>query len=408
MEERAPLQQPTSSITVSARDGVDDSVSVRAVYADELLLPWLRRLTEQLPGVRLFDSHTHLGGNDPEGWRCSPDELLGALALVEGRAAVFPLMEPGGYRAANDAVLAVAEASGGRLVPFCRVNPGAKPMDELERCLAAGARGVKLHPRAERFDLQHPGVAEVLAVAAERRLPVTIHSGLGIPSLGRDALALGERFPQAPLILAHLGVTDLAWIWQRLADHPNLFFDTAWWNPADHLALFALVPPARILLGSDAPFGTPAAAAIVAIRCALQVGLTAAQVESVAGGQFERILAGDEPVDLGPPPPGPPPARAPLVERVFTLLVAALARMLEGRAADSLVQLARLGCQVDGEDRAGSVLRGVADLLDRQQRYAQTTALDGRRAAGFHLVLAAAALAATPDAPVPAAVRDSE
>jgi hypothetical protein len=306
-------------------------------------------------------------------------------------------MEPGGYGAANDAVLAAAAGSEGRLVPFCRVDPGAEPVRELERCLAAGARGVKLHPRAERFDLRHPGVADVLAVADERKLPVTIHSGLGIPSLGRDALALGERFPQAPLILAHLGVTDLAWIWRRLDEHPRLFFDTAWWNPADHLALFALVPPGRILLGSDAPFGTPAAAAIVAIRCALAVGHTGAQIEAVAGGQFERLLAGQDPLDLGPPP-GPPPPRPPLVERVFTLLVAALARMLEGRSGEGLVQLARLGCQTGSEDGNG-VLSAVAELLDHQQHYAQTTALDGRRAAGFHLVLAAAALAATPDLP---------
>src|SRR6266542_4024725 len=274
------------------------------MYADELLLPWF----------------------------CS---------LVEGRAVVFPLMERAGYREANDAVLAAAAASDGRLVPFCRVDPHADPVGELERCVAAGARGVKLHPRAERFDLRHPGVAAVFGFAAERRLPVTINSGLGIPSLGRDALMLGERYPQAPLILAHVGVTDLAWIWRGLGEHPSVFFDTAWWNPADHLALFALVPPSRILLGSDAPYGTPAAAAIVAIRCGLQVGLTATQIEAVAGGQLERLLAGDDPLDLGPAP-GPTQTRPPLLDRVFVLLVGALARMLEGTPADGLVQLAWL------------------------------------------------------------------
>jgi predicted TIM-barrel fold metal-dependent hydrolase len=353
------------------------------VYADELLLPWFRSLVEGLPGVRVFDAHTHLGGNDPDGWRCSPGELTDALALVGGRAAVFPLMERAGYREANDAVLAAAEASEGRLVPFCRVDPRADPAGELERCLAAGARGVKLHPRAERFDLRHPGVADVLALAAERRLPVIVHSGLGIPSLGRDALTLSERYPEAPLVLAHVGVTDLAWIWRRLADHPRLFFDTAWWNPADHLALFALVPPGRILLGSDAPYGTPAAAAIVAIRCALQVGLTGAQIEAITGGQLERMLAGAGPLDLGPAP-GPGAPRPPLLDRVFALLVGALARMLEGTPADSLVQLARLGCQVDADTEQAHVLQSVGELLDRQQRYAQTRPLDGGRAAGFH------------------------
>jgi predicted TIM-barrel fold metal-dependent hydrolase len=368
------------------------------MYADELLLPWLRSLLERLPGVRLLDAHTHIGGDDPDGWRCSPAELTGALALAGARAVVFPLMDRAGYREANDAVQAAAAASDGRLVPFCRVDPHTDPIRELERCLAAGARGVKLHPRAERFDLRHPGVAAVFASAAERRLPVTIHSGFGIGSLGRDALMLAERYPDTPLILAHLGVTDLAWIWRRLGGHPSLFFDTAWWNPADHLALFALVPPGRILLGSDAPYGTPAAAAIVAIRCALHAGLTAAQIEAVTGGQLERILAGDNPLDLGPAPGSPPP-RPPLLDRVFALLAGALARMLDGRTATGILRLARLGCQADPGSQEAPLLQDIAELLDRQQRYAQTTPRDGRRAAGFHLVLTAATLAATPGPP---------
>lgn len=387
-------------VEVTRFDVPGHGLACASVYSDELLLPWLRSLVGQLSDARLFDAHTHLGGNDPEGWTCSSGELTESLALVEARGVVFPLMERGGYREANDAVLAAAAASEGRLVPFCRLDPHADPVAELERCLATGARGVKLHPRAERFDLRDPGVAAILAVADERRLPVTIHSGLGIPSLGRDALTLAERYPQARIVLAHVGVTDLAWIWRELADYSNVFFDTAWWNPADHLALFALVPPGRILLGSDLPFGTPAAAAVVAIRCALEVGLTDAQVASVIGGQLERLVAGEKPLDLGAAP-GPAPQRAPLIDRVFVLLVGALSRMLEGTRADTLLQLARLGCQVDAGSKEAAALEAVAELLERQKRYAATTELDGRRAAGFHLVLAAAAVAAAPSAALP-------
>jgi uncharacterized protein len=371
------------------------------VYSDELLLPWLEALLKQSSRPRLFDAHTHLGKNDPEGWTCSADELIEALALVGARGVVFPLMERAGYREANDAVLAASAGADGRLVPFCRLDPGAEPVRELERCITAGARGVKLHPRAERFDLQHPGVAAIFAAAEERRLPVTIHSGLGIPSMGRDALTLSERYPRTSLVLAHVGVTDLAWIWRRLDDHPNVYFDTAWWNPADHLALFALVPPGRILLGSDIPFGTTAAAAIVAIRCGLELGLTDEQVASVIGGQLERLLAGQEPLAMGMAPGGVP-SRPPLLERAFALLVAALSRMLEGRPANGVLQLARLACEVSSDEPEAPAFDAVAELLDGQRRYAETTSFDGRRAAGFHLILAAAAIAAAPNAPLPA------
>jgi hypothetical protein len=65
------------------------------------------------------------------------------------------------------------------------------------------------------------------------------------------------------------------------------------------------------------------------------------------------------------------------------------------------VQLARLGCEVDADTEGARLLEAIAELLDRQQHYAATSSLDGRRAAGFHLVLTAAALAATPNARLP-------
>ncbi len=368
------------------------------MYSDELLLPLYRRLAGRLPGLRLFDAHTHLGDHDPDGSHLALPDLLDALRLADAQAVTFPLMEPGGYRQANTAVIAAAAASEGRLVPFCRIDPRQDPVAELERCCAAGARGVKLHPRAERFDLRHTGVHAVVAAAAERALPVVVHSGLGIPSLGRDALALAARYPEAPLVLAHVAATDLAWIWRRLPDHPSLFLDTAWWNPADHVALFSHVPPGHILFGSDAPYGTPVAAAIVAIASALGTGLSPAQAEAVAGGQLRRLLAGEpvpDALDLGPAP-GPPAPRPPLVDRVFTMLVGALARMLADAATGDLLELARLGCNTGDDEPAAGALADVAELLDLQERYTQTHTLDGRRTAGFHLVLAAAALAASP------------
>ena len=116
------------------------------VYADGPLMPRLAVLAEALPGWRPFDAHTHTGAGDPDGYRLSAAELVAALEPV-GRAVVFPLAQAEGYRAANDRVLAEAAASGGRLVAFCRVDPRRDRVAEAQRCLDAGARGIKLHPR---------------------------------------------------------------------------------------------------------------------------------------------------------------------------------------------------------------------------------------------------------------------
>ena len=108
---------------------------------------------------------------------------------------------------------------------------------------------------------------EIVAVAHERKVPVLIHAGRGIPALGRDTVQLSGEFPDARLILAHAAISDLAWLWQVLPEHPNLFIDTAWWNPADLIALFALCPPSQIVWASDSPYGLPLGSCVHA-RCA--------------------------------------------------------------------------------------------------------------------------------------------
>ena len=77
--------------------------------------------------------------------------------------------EPAGYREANDFVIAAAAESGGVLVPYCRVDPHDGAVAEAERALDAGARGIKLHPRAEGFALDQPAVRDLVAIA--RRAP---------------------------------------------------------------------------------------------------------------------------------------------------------------------------------------------------------------------------------------------
>src|ERR687895_237881 len=114
------------------------------MVSDAGLLPWYERMRAEVPGAEVFDVHTHIGSNDPDGYRCSRAELVEHLAHVDASAFVFPMHEPEGYGPANDMVLAEAEASGGRLFPFCRLDPHREPLAEARPRLAPGARGIKL------------------------------------------------------------------------------------------------------------------------------------------------------------------------------------------------------------------------------------------------------------------------
>src|SRR4051794_41140957 len=188
---------------------------------DAIMRPWWDRLRADHPEVDLFDAHTHVGADDPDGVKQSPQELLAALERASARAVVFPMHEPDGYARANERVLEAAAASGGKLFAYCRVDPRADAVGEARRCLDAGARGIKLHPRAEQFTLSEPAVRELVALAHERRAPVLIHAGRGIPALGRDTVRLSGEFPDARLILAHAAISDLAWLWRVLPEHPS-------------------------------------------------------------------------------------------------------------------------------------------------------------------------------------------
>lgn len=244
------------------------------MYNDAQLLPWLDAARAAGGGFALFDAHVHFGISDPSGLLATEEEALNALALADSGGLLFPLKEPGGYRAPNDRALALArDAADGRIAALARLDPAHDPTGEARRCLDAGAAGIKLHPRGEGFALDDARLDGAFALADERRALVMVHAGEGFAGEGRHALDRARAHPGARIVLAHCALSDLAWITEPAAELPNLFFDTSWWNPSTLYALFRLVRPSRILHASDVPFASPVQAAVTTARVALEAGL---------------------------------------------------------------------------------------------------------------------------------------
>jgi uncharacterized protein len=325
---------------------------------------------EVLGDAEWFDAHTHIGENDPDGRKATAEEILAGLDQAgHRRALVFAMHEPDGYGPANDAVLRACAESDGRLMPLARVSPHHEDaVAEAQRCLDAGARGFKLHPRSDEFALPHPAVEAVVALAHERRMPVLFHAGRGIPHLGEAVVDLARRYPGARLILAHAGISDLGWIARDAAVLPNLYFDTAWWLVSDHLQLYATIPPGQILYGSDMPYGPGLTTAFMFLRVASAVGTSPEAMRAIAGAQLARVVAGEDPLDLGPAPGaeavGPRVIEA---ERVVSYCAAGMQIAFRGLDPSEPLALARIACRTGRDDDVGRLLHYVDRLLEIAQ-----------------------------------------
>jgi predicted TIM-barrel fold metal-dependent hydrolase len=371
------------------------------VYADRLLTPWLDDLRGRVPGLALVDAHVHVGLGDPAGLLATMEDARDALDRAGAGAWLIPLGERGGYAERNLELARAARESGGRLHALARLDPADEPVARAEAALDAGAMGLKLHPRGEGFTLDDPRLDEVFALADARRLPVLVHCGTGVDGLGRTALARAIAAPGARIVLAHAAISDLAWLHRRLDEAPNVLFDTAWWNPADILALMALVPPGRILFGSDIPFASPVQHAITTLRCALQTGLPATALRAIMGGTAQ-LVAQHAPAlpDLGPAP-GPGPAVGPLLERLAVTLLTVAEPMLRQADPGEGLELARDACHVAAHTQDGEIFATVSRLMD-VARHAETDPRRAARTPGFDCILVAAAVARTPRAGAPA------
>jgi len=268
--------------------------------ANELLerYAWLT-LSEVPAGAPVFDAHTHLG-DDIDGMVGDRDELL---QIQRGygieRSFVFCLDEPDrrpAFTAANDRTLAHAAAAPGELLPFVRLDLDEMPIEEATRCIDAGARGIKLHPRAQRFLPDDPRLEPVFALAAERRVPILIHGGRGLPPIADSLARLLDRHAPPALIVAHAGIVDLAAMAENFAGRPGVFFDTSVWSPLDLLDLYRLVPPEQVVYASDYPYGRQPNSLLMAVRTARASGLDEGQVRAMLHDTAAGIADGHEPV----------------------------------------------------------------------------------------------------------------
>jgi uncharacterized protein len=241
----------------------------------------------------IVDAHVRLGTSRDAS--LSVDDLLAAMeSLGIDRALIAPDEASIAYhnRAGNDAVLAAADRSDGRLLAYAVANPwrGRDAVDELRRAHDGGAVALAIDSVLQGFDLLDGLVDPLLVYAAEVGWPVYVRTGTPPNALPLPLATLARRHPDLAFVMGRSGATDF-WIdaAPALRYATNLYADTAYapWDTV--LTGFADDPeigPSRLVFSTDAPYTVPAAE----VRRIAEWPIGDDDRRSVFGGNLLRLL----------------------------------------------------------------------------------------------------------------------
>lgn len=187
-----------------------------------------------------------------------------------------------------------------RVAACATVHPAAgraAVLDELARARDEGLRGLgELSPHSQGYSCDDPVFAAALTWCAEANWPVNLHvtDPESRPFTGRidtpapDFVQLARRFPETTFVLAHWG--GLLPLRDRtIAEARNVYFDTAasplLYDASVWKRFEAVVPPERVLFGSDYPLN-------LYPRVSVQAEMATFLAEARAAGAAPEILGG--------------------------------------------------------------------------------------------------------------------
>ena len=159
------------------------------------------------------------------------------------------------------------------LVAYINADPFILPGDEMAAHIRDmvqnhGARGVKLHPVTQRFEMGDPRMAPTYETCQDLGIPIVSHSGperagsaFGTPKAYASVL---ENYPDLTMVLAHLGGGAWTETLEIAQAYPHAYFDcceimewTGGTNAPTYEQLGELIKgigPERVVMGSDFPW----------------------------------------------------------------------------------------------------------------------------------------------------------
>lgn len=188
---------------------------------------------------------------------------LGEQAGVNHYVVFSAATRPEQVHSINDFIAEQMKANPEKITGLERLHPDMEnPEEEIDRMIALGLKGVKLHPDFQEFYVDSPGAKRLYAYL-EGKLPVLFHAGDYRYSYSspRRIAQVSDEFPELTIIAAHFGGWSewreaIEWIVPR----KRIFVDTcsALYSMSDEEAykIIEMYGANRVLFGTDYPMCT--------------------------------------------------------------------------------------------------------------------------------------------------------
>lgn len=241
----------------------------------------------------IFDSHMHVGDFPMFGVSMDRDGLVAEMREQGISAGVV-------FHPDNMLVRRIIAETPG-VHGFVWANPRqADAAAETRRLLdepGSRFRGVKLHPLLDGYHPDDPAVHPIIEALIERDLPALIHCGHPIFTLPWSIEELIRRYPEARIILGHMGHGNIIYINAAIAvaaRNDNVYLETS--GMPMHSKIREAVEclgPDRVMYGSDTPFHHPSVE-LAKVRVS---GLPTDLADRVLGENGRRLFLGEQTPD---------------------------------------------------------------------------------------------------------------
>ncbi len=207
--------------------------------------------------------------------------------------------------------LETAKNSKGKLIPLVSFHPEMEGAltQYLEKYIELGAKGIKLHPMAQGFDVRDERLDNLLKTCNERHFSILIHCGrvsnarLNEYSDFECILPVIQKYPEIPIILAHMADGNVERCLEVSKKYSNVYFDTSivitgypeiidvnepsWPDDKEVISIINEIGAEKVLFGSDFPWGSP----IHDLVRIMNFNLDISQKELIFSGNAKRLFS---------------------------------------------------------------------------------------------------------------------